>query len=102
VDNGVQDSSTVSLVQIEVETVEQGILALDTQKGPGHDGIVLVVKTPFAVVFNLSMLSVVFSCVRKESYVIALLKSGEKRNITSYRGISILSAFPKLFEKLVL
>jgi hypothetical protein len=42
VNDGVEDSSTVSLIQLEEETVEQDILALDTQKG-------LVVKKPFAV-----------------------------------------------------
>jgi hypothetical protein len=35
----IEDSSTVSLIQLEEETVERGILALDTQKGPGPDGI---------------------------------------------------------------
>jgi hypothetical protein len=61
VDNGVEDSSTVSLIQLEEETVEQGILALDMQKGPDPDGIsplilkkiVLVVKKPLAILFSL-------------------------------------------------
>jgi hypothetical protein len=30
--DGVEDFSTVSLIQLEEETLEQGILALDTQK----------------------------------------------------------------------
>jgi hypothetical protein len=90
VDDGVEDSSTVSLIQLEKETVmEQGILALGTQKGPGPDGIsplvlkkiVLVVKKPFAVLFNLWLFSGVFLCTWKESYVV-------------YREISILSAIP--------
>jgi hypothetical protein len=39
--------------------------------------------------------------VRKESYVVILFKSGDKRNISNYRGISTLSAIPKPFKKLV-
>jgi hypothetical protein len=35
VNDGVEDSSTVSLIQLEEETVEHGILALDTQKALG-------------------------------------------------------------------
>jgi hypothetical protein len=53
------------------------MLALDTQKGPGIDGIsplilkkiVLVAKKLLAVLFNLSLLSLVFPCVWKVSYV---------------------------------
>jgi hypothetical protein len=85
------------------------IVALDTQKGPGPDGIspqilkkiVLVVKKPVAILFNLSLLSGVVQCVRKESFVVALFKSRDNRNISSYRRIPILSAIRKRFEKLV-
>jgi hypothetical protein len=38
VDNGVVDSSTVSLIQLEEETVEQGFLALDKKKALGPTG----------------------------------------------------------------
>jgi hypothetical protein len=103
VDGGIEDSSTVLLIQLEERTVERGIVALDTQKGPGFDGIKMVVKKPLAIWFNLSLFSGVFLCMWKESYVVPLFKSGsgDKRNISKYPGISILSAIPKLFEKLV-
>jgi hypothetical protein len=65
VDSGVKDSSTFLLIQLEEETVKQGILALDTQKGPEPDGIsplilkniVLAVKKPLTVLFTLSLFS---------------------------------------------
>jgi hypothetical protein len=71
-----EGSSTVSLIQLKEETVEQGILALDTQTGPGPDEIsplipkkiVLVVKKPLAILFNLSLLSGVFpTCGRNRT-----------------------------------
>jgi hypothetical protein len=76
VDDGVEDSSTIALIQLEETPVEGGILSLDTQKGPGPDGIpplilkkiVLVVKKPLAVLFNLLLLSWVFhACGRSRT-----------------------------------
>jgi hypothetical protein len=62
-----------------------------------QDKIELVVTKPLAILLNLSLLSGVFPCVWKESYVVPLFKRGDKRNVSNYRGISILSAIPKLF-----
>jgi hypothetical protein len=61
-DDGVDDSSTVLLIQREVKTVEQGIFPegispLILKK------IGLVVKKSLAILFNLSLLSGVFPCV---------------------------------------
>jgi hypothetical protein len=43
----------------------------------------------------------VFPAIWKESFVVPLFKSCDKRDVSCYRGISILSAIPKLFEKMV-
>jgi predicted ester cyclase len=32
---------------------------------------------------------------------VPIFKNGEKRDLSCYRGISVLSAIPKLFEKMV-
>jgi hypothetical protein len=36
-----------------------------------------------------------------ESFIVIIFKSDEKRDISCYCGISILSVIPKLFEKMV-
>jgi hypothetical protein len=87
VDDGVEDSFTVSLIQLEEETVEQTWARRDIFTDSEKDWTA-VVKKPHAILFNLSLLSGVFPCVWKESYVVLLFKSGEKKNILNYRGIS--------------
>jgi hypothetical protein len=42
-----------------------------------------------------------FSCHLEGVFCCSLFKSGDKRDVSCYRGISILSAIPKLFEKMV-
>jgi hypothetical protein len=50
---------------------------------------------------DFSLSAGVFPAIWKESFVIPLFKSGDKCDVSCYRGISILSAIPKLFEKMV-
>jgi hypothetical protein len=66
VDGSVEDSSTVLLIQLEEENVEQFILAFDTKNNPGTDGISpLILKKIVLVVvlFNFSWISEVHPCV---------------------------------------
>lgn len=56
---------------------------------------------PLSIMFNLSIKYGYFPQLWKESYIIPLFKSGNKSNVTNYRGIAKLSAIPKLFEKCI-
>jgi Reverse transcriptase (RNA-dependent DNA polymerase) len=104
-----QNQQKVSLIQFAETAVLEAILDLDEQKGPGPDGItpsilkklVSVVKVPLTFLFNLSLSSGVFPAIWKESFIVPIFKNGEKRDISCYRGISILSTIPKMFEKMV-
>jgi hypothetical protein len=107
--NNEHEPRKVSLVQLTQTANGEAILGLDEQKGPGPDGIlpstlkesVSVFKVPLALLFNLSLSTGIFPAVWKESFVVPIFKSGEKRDISCYRGICILSVIPKLFEKMI-
>jgi hypothetical protein len=90
----------MSAFEVSEDEVECAFLGLDVNKGPGPDGITpvilkrlaSVVKVPLTFVFNLSLSAGVFPAIWKESFVVPLFMSGDKRDVSCYRGISILSA----------
>jgi hypothetical protein len=63
--------------------------------------LALVVKVPLKFVLNLSLSAGVFTAIWKESFVVPLLKSSDKHDVSCYRGISILSVIPKIIKKMV-
>lgn len=82
---------------------------LNINKGAGPDNIPnLFLKSmadelanPLLKIFNQSLSSGVFPSAWKTAYVTPIFKSGLRSEVTNYRGVVILSAIPKLFEKLV-
>ena len=53
-----------------------------------------------AHIFNLSLLNGVFPDLLKNAHVLALYKGGVSMDPLNYRGISLLSVFSKILEKI--
>lgn len=96
-------------VTISTADIAKGLAELDVTKGVGPDLIPnLALKalsnelvTPLSIIFNLSLQSGVFPAYWKHSFVVPIFKSGNRSLCSNYRGICLLSALPKMFEKIV-
>jgi hypothetical protein len=100
-------------VEISEDEVECAFLGWDVNNGPGPElrnyritpailkRLASIVKVPLTFVFNLSLSAGVSPAIWKEFFCVPLFKSGDKRDVFCYRGKLILSAIPKLFEKMV-
>jgi hypothetical protein len=95
--------------ELSLESVYEGLTALDVSKGCGTDGIPpSILKNcadalcvPLCFLFNWSLNSSIFPSRWKSSFLTPIFKKGSKNDVSNYRGIAILSAIPKLFEKLI-
>lgn len=57
------------------------------------------IAKPLTYIINLSFIEGTFPSVLKESLIIPVHKKDDKSLISNYRGIALLSAFSKVFEK---
>jgi len=59
------------------------------------------VSIPLAHIFNLSISTGIFPDSFKISKVVPIFKAGSPQDPGNYRGIALVDAFSKIFEKLV-
>jgi hypothetical protein len=94
---------------LNVDDIINEIESLDKNKGPGHDFIPasFLINTKSNIskillqIFNKSLSTGIFPDFWKLALITPIFKSGFRDDVENYRGISILSIFSKIFEKLV-
>lgn len=99
----------ISIRKITEQEVKSALKGVNSNKGPGPDGIPpVMVKTlaeelakPLFLLFNHSLTSGKFPEEWKRSFLVPIFKTGKKSDIKNYRGIAIISCIPKLFESIV-
>lgn len=105
--NYTKSSNLICIPFISEQDVFNGILKMNIGRGADDiPSIILknlanVLSYPLSLIFNKSLRSGIFPATWKISIIIPIFKSGKRSDIKNYRGISILSSIPKLFEMIV-
>ncbi|XP_058811040.1 uncharacterized protein LOC131675929 [Topomyia yanbarensis] len=104
-----RDVFDYSIPHITESMVSTAMQKLKLSFAAGPDGIpssvlkrcALTLCNPLAMLFNLSVQQCEFPARWKFSHLFPVLKKGDKRNVSNYRGITSLCACSKLFEIIV-
>ena len=99
----------LSTLQVEIGDIYKKITKLDIKKGPEPDNIPnkfikhchFSLARPLWLIFNRSLQTGCMPTQWKQSLVIPIYKSGNKKDINNYRPISIMNSFAMIFESLV-
>lgn len=102
-------NTSVGSLHLSTDDVLQGIQSMNSCQSAGPDHIPFDVlkkcnsslSLPLNILFNLSLSSGTFLDEWKFSFITPIYKAGSRQKIENYRGISKLSAIPKLFESIV-
>ena len=111
--NNLNDNDNVHLEEldkeIEMGELEEAIKSLHTDKASGADHVLnefiihasYGIKLLILLIFNTVLSLEHFPSQWGKGNVIPIFKSGDKRDVNNYRGITILSCLGKLFTKIV-
>lgn len=107
----IPNMSNFSLYQVNISLsdVQRCLSGLDANKGAGPDGIPPVfvkncakeLTPPLHIIFSKSLSEGVFPDLWKIANITPIFKGGAKNDVQSYRPISLLSCFSKVFESLL-
>ena len=104
------NNSSLSDLQLDLNDVKSALSNIDPSKGAGPDDLhpkflkntANTLSVHLTRLFNASLRQGIFPDCWKAANITPIFKSGDKSDISNYRGISILSSVSKIFEKLVL
>lgn len=99
----------VSDISISISDIVSEFKRLDVAKGPGPDSVPPLflkltadsISKPIFLLYNLSLREGELPHVWKTANITPVFKSGNRREVTNYRPISLLSVLSKVFERLV-
>lgn len=104
------NTQSISRITFSALDVQHKLEALDSNKGPGPDGIppailkycAVVLAPHLTILFRKLITEGIFPSILKQSYVVPIFKAGSKSNVRNYRPIAIQSVLAKIFESLAL
>ena len=99
----------IGSVVISCEMVSNFLLKINTRKSCGPDFVPPVflkncaaaLSVPLTSLFNKSLSSGIFPNCWKVSFITAIFKSGSRRLVENYRGVTIQPTLAKVFEAIV-
>ena len=102
-------NSAFSFAEISLESVLETLKSINPNKATGPDNIpnkilkmaAEILSPSLSAIFNRSLSMGIYPDDWKMARVLPIFKSGDKDDIGNYRPISIISAFAKVFGRLV-
>lgn len=96
-------------ISISPESVLSILSTMDTNKGSGFDGVssyflrqcAEILAEPLSAIFSQSIKNGHYPVALKIGQVTAIYKTGNRSNVTNYRGVNVLPNIAKVFERVL-